>query len=52
MGWILALLAALAVVVVIGMVIAALKWLIIVAAIIVVIGLITGALPTSRSRER
>jgi hypothetical protein len=52
MGLVLALLAAVALLVVLGIVIAALKWLLIVAAIIVVIGFVTGALPSGRSRSR
>jgi hypothetical protein len=52
MGLVLALLAAVALLVVLGIVIAALKWLLIIAAIIVVIGFVTGALPSGRSRSR
>jgi hypothetical protein len=52
MGLVLALLAAIAVLVVLGIVIAALKSLIVIAAVIVVIGLLTGALSSGRSRSR
>jgi hypothetical protein len=52
MGLVLALLAAVALLVVLGIVIAALKWLIIVAVVILVLGLVTGALPSGRSRSR
>jgi hypothetical protein len=51
MGLVLALLAAVALLVVLGIVIAALKWLLVIAAVIVVIGLLTGALPSGRSRS-
>jgi hypothetical protein len=52
MGLVLALLAAIAVLVVLGIVIAALKSLIVIGAVIVVIVLLTGALSSGRSRSR
>ncbi len=52
MQWVLILVGAVLILIVVGFVIQALKWLLIVAAIVALIGVISGALPRSRSRTR